>query len=93
MNLLKRIIIALLIIGVFASILSFAYIHMSYGASMPRTPQIESGRVYPLTVNHGTRVYVTQQELERANFVFHKVFLLGVCCVLALAFVKQYWNG
>jgi hypothetical protein len=92
MKVLRKALIVQLLVGVFSSVLAFAYIHMSYDASMPRTPQPENGRVYPLRVNHGTRVYVNQQELDRANFVFHDVFILGVLSVLALAIIRQYWD-
>jgi cell division protein YceG involved in septum cleavage len=92
MKLARQTLIVLLVVTVFASVLTCAYIHISYGSSMPRTPQPEVGRIYPLRVNHGTLVYVNRQELDRANFVFHPVFLFGMCSVLALAFIKQYWD-
>jgi cell division protein YceG involved in septum cleavage len=92
MKLARQTLIVLLVVTVFASILTCAYIHISYGASMPRTPQPEAGRIYLLRVNHGTLVYVNREELDRANFVFHTIFLLGMCSVLALAFIKQYWD-
>jgi len=92
MKLVRQTMIVLLVITVFASILTVTYIHLSYGASMPRTPQPGVGRIYLLRVNHGTLVYVNREELDRANFVFHTVFLLGMCSVLALAFIKQYWD-
>lgn len=83
----------LLVAGVLGSIVAVGYIHFSYDASMPRSPQPSEGRVYCLTVNHGDRVYVNQYELNRANFVFHDISVLGLACVLALVFVKQYWAG
>lgn len=89
---LRRVVVAVLIVGVFASILSFAYIHFSYDASMPRSPQLDTGRTYLLIVNHGDRVYVNRAELDRANFVFHDLFVFGLGCVLALVFIKQYWT-
>src|ERR1700732_2076667 len=92
MKLARQTLIVLLVVCVLASIRIFTYIHLSYGASMPRTSEPDVGRIYPLRVNHGTLVYVSREELDRANFVFHTVFFLGACSVLALAFIKQYWD-
>jgi hypothetical protein len=88
----RKTLIVFLVVSVFSSILAFTYIHISYGTSMPRTPQPDAGRIYPLSVNHGTKVYVNRKELDRANFVVHKVFLFGLCSVLALALIRQYWD-
>jgi hypothetical protein len=92
MKVARQTLIVLLMCGVFSSVLAGTYVHLSYSGSMPRTPQPEYGRIHPLTVNHGTLVYVNQKELDRANFVFHDVLIFGMCSVLALAFIKQYWN-
>lgn len=54
------------------------------GTSMPRTPQPDVGRIYPLTMNHGTHVFVSRSELNRADFILNKVFFVGVCGVLVL---------
>jgi hypothetical protein len=92
MKLARQTLIVLLVCGVFSSIGAVTYIHLSYGASMPRAPQPENGRIHRLSVNHGTLVYVNQHELDRANFVLHDISIFGMCSVLALAFIKQYWN-
>lgn len=87
----RRVVVALLIAVVFGGVLSSVYIDISYDASMPRVPQPDTGRVYLLVVNHGAHVYVNREELNRANFV-HDVFVLGLCCVLALVAIQQYWK-
>lgn len=89
---LKSAVVGLLVAGVFVSVLAFAYIHFSYDTSMPRVPDPADGRIYRLVVNHGDLVYVNRQELDRADFVFHYAFGLGLVCVLGLAFVRQYWT-
>jgi hypothetical protein len=91
-NRLRQTIIALLAVAVIASIAWGVYIHISYGSSMPRVPEPDSGRTYALVVNHGTQVYVTHQEFLRANFAFHEVLVFALGCIFALALIKLYWN-
>ena len=63
-----------------------AHIHTSYAESMPHTPDAASGRVHLLIVNHGVRVYVTDDEklkkemMEQIGFAaaFISVLLMGV---------------
>jgi hypothetical protein len=37
---------------------------------MPKTPDPMTGRVVRISVNHGSQVYVTPQEFNRAEWVF-----------------------
>jgi hypothetical protein len=83
--------VAFLIAVFCAGLLSNVYIHLSYSANMPRNPEIASGRIFQVKVNHGTLVYVTQQELDRAKIVFGfgSYVTLGVGLLLVL--VRIYW--
>jgi len=47
------------------------YIPFHYTAVMPRSPQPEAGRVYQVTAQYGTVVYVNKQELARRDFAEH----------------------
>jgi hypothetical protein len=82
----------LLIIVFCAGLLAGVYIHLSYAASMPRIPDPITGRVIRITVNHGTVVYVTRQEFERAEWVFGTGAYLTFAAGLLLAFVSVYWG-
>lgn len=63
---------ALFVLVVFfcLGLLSNVYIHLSYAARMPRSPQPTTGRTFAINVNHGTLVYVNRDELKEARFVF-----------------------
>jgi hypothetical protein len=82
----KRIIQIIAALVLIAAVELNAHIHVSYAESMPRTPDVASGRVHLVTVNHGVRVYVSKNEklkkeiMERIGFVaaFISVLLIGV---------------
>jgi hypothetical protein len=74
----------------FACILYAGYIHTTYLSSMPRTPQPDVGRVYPVLVK--ATVYVNRAELDRANFALKTVPIIGACCFAGMVAIKQYWN-
>jgi hypothetical protein len=44
------------------------YIRFHYAAAMPRSPQLETGRIYPLAAQYGGTIYVNKVELGRHNF-------------------------
>ncbi len=48
---------------------SMLYISFHYAAVMPRSPQRETGRIYPIKVQYEVVVYVNEQELRVRNFV------------------------
>jgi hypothetical protein len=41
------------------------YLYVSYGSTMPQTPNRAAGRVEPMVVRFGTRVFVTHDEALR----------------------------
>jgi hypothetical protein len=88
---LKRGIEILLITTIFACILGAGYVHTTYLTIMPRTPQPEAGRIYPVVVK-SVSVYVNRAELERANFALKTVPIIGLCCFFGLVAIKQYWD-
>jgi len=84
-----RKIINSLLAGIFLfTVAAGIYIHIHYAYTMPQSPQPQTGRVYRIMVKHGTVVYVSKQEFDRANFVFHGLFDVGVVCFGLLAFLK-----
>jgi hypothetical protein len=47
-----------------------------YSATLPRSPQPESGRTHPIN-NHGTVVYLTNRESTEMDLLFFAPFVLG----------------
>lgn len=88
----RKSVIGLLIVVFCAGLLCNVYTDLSYWANMPRTPDLVTGRVFHIYVNHHTLVYVTRRELDRANFVFGFVWDATIAAGLLLAFVKVYWK-
>ena len=60
------------------------YIPFHYAAVMPRSPQPETGRIYPIKAQYGVVVYVNKKELDRRDFV--RYYLTSVCGVGGLLF-------
>ena len=63
---LKHAVIALLAAALFACILGAGYIDTFYLAAMPRAPQPELGRIYPVQWK-SVSVYVDREGLNRAS--------------------------
>ncbi len=63
----------------FAGLLSNVGIELMYAGSKPRSADVTSGKVIQLTVNHGSKVYVTDTELRTYQFV--KSLTLGVMLI------------
>jgi hypothetical protein len=60
--------------------------------AMPSSPQVETGRIHRMTVNHGFVVYVTETEFRHADFVLNKFFYFGFICFGVFAILKTYWK-
>jgi hypothetical protein len=70
------------------SIAAGVYVHLFYSAVMPHSPDLQTGRVHRIMVNHGDVVYVTQQELDRAHFVLNDLFTVAIACFGVLAILR-----
>ena len=46
-----------------------AHIHISYADNMPKSPEPSTGRTHLVVVNHGVRVYVTENEMLRDTLI------------------------
>ena len=86
-------------IGIFVSffIASFLWnvgIELGYAGNKPRTPDVASGRVIQLTINHGTKNYVSENELQ--VYDLSKEVTLGVMflSVAGAGFLKVFgWKS
>lgn len=88
----RKIVIATLIVLFFGCVGSTIFIHVTYAYTKPSVPEPQSGRVRQMVVNHGTVVYVTDEEFQRADFVLNKVFWIGIVSFVGLAIVRVYWQ-
>jgi hypothetical protein len=73
---------------------SALYIEFHYSAVMPRTPQPETGRIYPKWFKSaGGCVYVNKAELDRSDFVEYRLFpLFGLSMLLGFGIgVRLGW--
>ena|SRR5437868_10107188 len=86
----RQIFIVVLFAIFFVGIASSIYIHLDYAATMPTSPQPETGRIYSIKVNHGFVRFVTKKELDFANFVFEKLFVFGMAA-FGLAMLLEFY--
>ena len=83
MRVLKSVLLGLVVIMGLLSISADLYIRFHYAAAMPRAPQPETGRIFPVPAQYGGTVYVTQAELKRREFVrYDLTYIFGGTLIL-----------
>lgn len=60
------------------------YIRFHYAAVMPRSPQVEMGRIYAIPAQSGGIIYVNRAELDHRDFISND--LLVIFCVLMVLY-------
>ena len=80
----KIVVMGLVCGTVLSSLVANTYIPFRYAAVMPRSPQSETGRIYPITAQYGAVVYINKQELDRFNFVRYDLAILSGIGMLVL---------
>jgi hypothetical protein len=88
---LKHGIVALLVVTLFACILGAGYIDTFYLPAMPRTPQPDTGKIYPVQWK-SISVSVNREALNRASLAHKTLPIVGLCCFLGLVAIEQYWE-
>jgi hypothetical protein len=92
----KRVALISLMSIFFFSLVTHVGIELSYASYKPQSPQVETGRVNRITINHGSVVYVSQKELRRFKSV--QTAALGAMLVSFIGIgilklsVKDIWN-
>jgi hypothetical protein len=84
----------LLALGFF-TLISGLYIEFHYSAVMPRTPQAETGRIYPMLFKGAGTVYVSRKERGRSDFVEYRLMpLFGLTMLLGfgIGFRLGWWD-
>lgn len=83
----KKTLAAVMAVIFMVTIATCIYFDVHYAYTMPQTPQPQTGKIYPISVLHGSRVYVNKQELAQANFVFHDLFNVATASFFLLFFL------
>jgi hypothetical protein len=87
---LKRRIIGVFVSLFFAGLLWNVGIELAYAGNKPRTPDVTSDRVIQLTVNHGSRIYVSEKELKVYNLVKELTLGIMLISVAGAGFLKVF---
>jgi hypothetical protein len=83
---LLKIIISFMLVVTFTCLGLYVYLELDYMHSMPRAPQSELNRIYPLNI-HGTVVYITKEQDSLLNWLFWMTGIFGLGAgVLNVAF-------
>jgi len=61
------------------------YIRFHYAASMPRSPQPQTGRIHPVPAQYGGIVYVNAKEYNTRNFI--EQTLTSISSTMLLVFI------
>jgi hypothetical protein len=77
----------------FLTLISGLYIEFLYSAVMPRSPQSETGRIYPKWFKSGGTVYVNRKERDRSDFAEYRLMrLVGLSMLLGFGMgVRLGW--
>lgn len=72
----RRMIVIAAGICFFGGLMSNVYLELHYANAMPHSPDISSRRTFEVSVNHNTRVWVTEDEL-RTRVNAQRFFMWG----------------
>jgi hypothetical protein len=89
----KTVVTTYLVALCFLTVISGLYIEFHYSAVMPRSPQPEAGRIYPMWFKSGGTVYVNRKERDRSDFVNYRLMpLFGLSMLLGFGIgVRLGW--
>jgi hypothetical protein len=63
----RKTLIVLLVFIFFAALGTVSFLNVYYSSHLPEAPNIQTGRIYRMSVNHGFIVYGTKQEFQRLS--------------------------
>jgi len=69
------------------------WIHLSYSANMPRSPEPDTGRIYRVVVNHGAEVYVTRAELNWCDFAQNETYWIEFSILGLLGYLRVRYKN
>ena len=80
---LKVVLIMMTMVSGSAAVFGNLYIRFHYATVMPRSPEPETGRIYPIAALYGGVVYVSQKEIKYRDFAEHElVYVFGAVMIL-----------
>ena len=86
MDMMKHVVVALL--SVFYSFLAIViYNEISYSRIMPNAPDVSSGQIHRMAVNHGHVIYVNESQLRHRQFI-QIAGMVGVAAFGAAVFLN-----
>jgi hypothetical protein len=94
MVVLRKVIVVLLICGLFAWLAFFTWVHLSYTSKLPDSPNKTTGQTYRMIVNHGFVRYGTKKDLQVLRFAENwQLFAIVSTAIAAYLNVKyQVFN-
>ena len=87
---LRKALVILLLCGFAAWLLFFCWAHLSYASSLPTAPNQKEGRVYQMSVNHGSVRYGTEREIRTLRWAENSQMLAIVFVVAAIILRVRY---
>jgi hypothetical protein len=92
----RRVLLAFLVTLFLGCLFVSVGTELYYASYRPETAQPENGRTLRVTLNHGSHVYLTQQESDRLDFVKGPLLLIMMADFAAIGlwkvFKKDLWN-
>lgn len=86
----RKIVVIVAAVWIFAGLGMYTYIHLYYANTMPRVPGGDQTNL--VTVNHNTRVYVSKRDAERKEIVERLFFWGGAVCFVLIAFLQKLYK-
>ncbi len=78
--------------SIFAPGFAELYVRFHYAEVMPRSAQPGTGRIYPLPAQYGGTIYVNKTELDRRDFLIHRLEPISAM-IMMLCFGVAAWSG
>jgi len=91
-KLFRRLLLIVFVVGFTGCLFWQVWLDVIYSTQMPKSPQPESGRIYEISVNHGTIVHIRREELARATFVFEKLLWIEFACLAGIGVLRVYYR-
>ncbi len=79
----RRVLIGLLLAGLFYALGRSFYLNAVFATTLPRKPDPASGRVHAITVQHGTHVFASDEDMRTLNGTQRDIMLGGIAGLTA----------
>jgi len=86
----RKCVIGVLLGGFALWVIATIWLHLSYCANLPATPDVGGERVVKIVVNHGFGRYATKDEVQRFNTITGAFPIAAGCFLLAVGIGLKY---